>query len=66
VLSYFLTDRSLENVRTIHSLFEGRFEVCQKGWEDGLRTTLADFFRQVGGSYILYFYKKNRPPRTRG
>jgi hypothetical protein len=24
-------------------MYGGRFGVCQKGWEDGLRTALADF-----------------------
>ncbi len=40
----FSDKRSQNNARTTHFMLGGRFP---KGWEDGLCTTLADFFHQI-------------------
>jgi hypothetical protein len=42
----FPSNRSPKNARTKHFMFEGRFGVSETGSEDGLRSTLADFFKK--------------------
>jgi hypothetical protein len=45
VLKLSSFDQSRQNANhTVHIMFEGRFWIRQKGWEDGLHITVANFF----------------------
>jgi hypothetical protein len=68
----FASNRSPKNAGTMSFLFGGQFYVSKTGSEDGLRSTLVDFFhkikvrQQIGERILLYTSRLLKNEEIRG